>query len=115
MSGHDTDILALHLALNISSYTCTEELFRKGSTSALNCEQGGNDFASNLIFELYTDDNIFFNVKVRSNGKYVKLCNKNSEVCDYYTFKNMIKKYVVSNIEEVCGKSLNVPLQKGHQ
>lgn len=50
LSGHDTDIMALHLAMNLSSCLCVEELYRKGETSALNCEIGGNRFASNLIF-----------------------------------------------------------------
>lgn len=35
VSGHDTDILAMYQALNISSYECIEELFRKGKTSAV--------------------------------------------------------------------------------
>ena len=50
LSGHDTDILAMYLGLNISSANCVEELYRKGETSALECELGGNDFASNIIF-----------------------------------------------------------------
>lgn len=98
ISGHDVDVLALHLAMNLSSFTCIEELYRKGQTSALNCEQGGNYFATNLIFELHSDDNIAFYVKVRSNGKYVKLCGKDSESCDYYRFKNSLKGNVLSNI-----------------
>ena len=98
ISAHDTDIMALHLALNLSSCLCVQELYRKGETSALNCETGGNNFASNLIFELHSDDAVFFNVKVRSNGKYMKLCGKDSETCDYFTFKNSVKKYIVSNL-----------------
>jgi hypothetical protein len=33
--GHDTDMLAMYHALNISSAACTEELYQKGSTSAI--------------------------------------------------------------------------------
>ena len=47
--GHDTDVWAMHQALNISNYTCTQELYRKGSTKSLECEQGGGKFASNVI------------------------------------------------------------------
>lgn len=83
LSGHDTDIVALHLGLNLSSAACIEELYQKGSTTALNCENGANYFASNLIFELHSDDAKAFYVKIRSNGKYVNLCGKKSTQCDY--------------------------------
>ena len=47
--GHEGDMLATQLALNITSSQCIEELYRKGSTSAYACEIGGLDFASNII------------------------------------------------------------------
>lgn len=37
LSGHDTDIFAMHIGLNLSSAQCIEEVYRKGSTTALNC------------------------------------------------------------------------------
>ena len=39
MSAHDTDIIGLNVALNLSSANCIEELYRKGSTSEKNCDQ----------------------------------------------------------------------------
>ncbi len=40
LSAHDTDISAAQLDLNISSSQCIEDLYRKGQTTAINCEAG---------------------------------------------------------------------------
>jgi hypothetical protein len=37
LSGHDTDITPMLLALNFTSSRCIEELYRFGKTNALNC------------------------------------------------------------------------------
>lgn len=39
LSGHDTDLIATYTELNLSTSQCVEELYRKGTTQALNCEQ----------------------------------------------------------------------------
>lgn len=107
LSGHDTDIIAMHLGLNLSSAQCIQEIYRKGTTSSLNCEDGANYFASNLIFELHSDDNgKTFYVKIRSNGKYVKMCNKNVYQCDYNEFKTLAKKNIASNLDDLCGRKI---------
>ena len=49
LSGHDLDIVPLFTDLNMSSSQCIEELYRKGSTDALNCQQFP-EFATSLIF-----------------------------------------------------------------
>ena len=82
ISCHDTDIAALYTDLNISSSQCVEELYRKGKTDALNC-QTDVGFASNLVIELHSDDGKGFYIMVRSNGKYVNLCEKQQTKCDY--------------------------------
>lgn len=84
LSGHDTDILAMHIALNISNYTCTEELYRRGSTKSIECEQGGVEFAANVIIELHSNNGKDFYIKVRSNGKYMRICSKATFECDYF-------------------------------
>ena len=73
LSGHDTDIFPFNNVLNFSSSECVEELYRKGSTSNLNC-QPMPSFASSLIFELHSEDEINFYVRIRSDGKYMNLC-----------------------------------------
>lgn len=69
--GHEGDMLATQLALNITSSFCIEELYRKNKTNATACELEGLDFASSIIVELHSDDGKDFYVKVRSNGNYV--------------------------------------------
>ena len=49
VSTFEGDLISIMNNLNISSATCIEEVYRKGSTSALNCE-GSTPFASNLLF-----------------------------------------------------------------
>lgn len=73
LSGHDLDMVPLYNDLNLSTSKCIEELYRKGQTNALNCEQYPA-FAASLIFELYTEG-ITHTIKIRSNGKYMNLCN----------------------------------------
>jgi hypothetical protein len=106
LSGHDSDLFAMQTGMNLTSFTCIEELYRKGSTSALNCETGANLFGANLMFELHSDDESNFYVKVRSNGRYVNLCGKNSTQCDYLDFKGSYRKIISSNIEQLCGKKI---------
>ena len=49
LSAHDLDLAPMYTDLNLSTSQCIEELYRKGSTSALNCEQVPL-FASSLIY-----------------------------------------------------------------
>ncbi len=55
-SGHDSTLIYLTSALNITSSTCIYDMFFKNSTNELNCYRDFPIFASNLIIELYTDD-----------------------------------------------------------
>ena len=82
ISTFEGDLISVMNNLNISSASCIEEMYRKGSTEALNCE-GSTPFASNILFELYSDNQQDFYVKVRKNGKYVNLCDKKQTACDY--------------------------------
>jgi hypothetical protein len=42
-------------------------------------------YAANIIWELHQDDTVKTNyyVKVRSNGKLMNLCERQSKQCDY--------------------------------
>jgi hypothetical protein len=59
--------------LNFSSFGCVEDIYRKGKSDALNC-QNVVGFASSLIFELHSDNEKDFYVMVRAQGKYMNLC-----------------------------------------
>ena len=82
LSSHDADATCMMNDLNISSAACVEELYQTGSSTALNCSPN-QEYATNLIFELHSDDEKKFYVKVRHDGKYVYLCEKKEEKCDY--------------------------------
>ncbi len=101
MSVHDTDISSLLTDLNLTSSDCIEQLYRKGTTNALNC-QSNVGFASNLIIELHSDDGVGYYVRVRSDGKYMYLCGKQQSKCDYGEWRNRIKSLYVTNVEDVC-------------
>jgi hypothetical protein len=49
ISVNEVDLVAAHLGLGIASALCIEEIYRKGRTTALNCE-GSSPFASSLLF-----------------------------------------------------------------
>ena len=75
LSAHDTDILPMQTDLNFSSFSCVEDMYRKGKTDTLNCQKIVG-FAASLIFELHSDDAKIFYVMIRSQGKYMNLCEK---------------------------------------
>ncbi len=66
----------LQAALNLTTFGCLIEKRFKGYTDALNCE-GHPLFADNIIFELHSDDNINYTVKILHDGTPVALCDKN--------------------------------------
>lgn len=46
-------------------------------------------------------------MKVRSNGKYMKICAKATYECDYSEFKSLIRKSMTAkSIDEMCGKPI---------
>jgi hypothetical protein len=69
-------------------------MYRKGQTAALNCEQYPA-FASSLIFELYVDG-ITHTIKIRSNGKYMNLCDQKSTECKYEDWKKKVQANIAS-------------------
>ena len=109
--GHDNNINCYLNTLNISSAACQEDLYRKGKTTALNCEPGP-DFAANLIFELQSDNDKDFYVKIKYNGKYVYLCEKKSFTCSYNEWKNRVQAIILPNSQEICN-GIKYQQQKG--
>lgn len=51
LSGHDTDIFPMLLVMNLTSHTCTEELYRFGKTNALNGNLNSNRNTREAIME----------------------------------------------------------------
>lgn len=91
-----------------------DKYFKLNSTGThLNCVHRPA-FASSVIIELHQDDNNIKNhfVKARYNGEYMKLCEKNSTVCDYVEFKERIVSQF-SDFKKECGiQNLLSPLEE---
>ena len=103
LSVDGIDLIALQNDLNISSAQCIEEVYRKGSTQALNC-QLNSGFASSILFELHSDNSKDFYVKVRDNGKYINLCENKRTDCTYTEWRSRVQKVLLPSVETVCGK-----------
>jgi hypothetical protein len=88
--------------LNISSARCVEDLYRKGSSSALNC-QAAAPFASSILFELHSDNAKDFYVKIRSNGVYVNTCEAKQSNCAYNDWKPRLQANLLPNASSICG------------
>ena len=73
LSAHDTDSVPMLNGLNFSLSVCIEERYRKGKTDALNCDSD-YEFATSLIFELHSENQKDFYVKIKKEGKYLYLC-----------------------------------------
>lgn len=61
-------------------------------------------FASSIIFELHSDNAKDFYVKLRSNGKYINLCDAKIATCSYAEWRTRAQKVIVSNVQTICGK-----------
>lgn len=59
----------------------------------LNCEDGP-DFAANLLIELHNDPEPY--VKIKYNGNYAKLCEKDKVTCAYSEWKQRIEAQYVN-------------------
>ena len=110
ISTFEGDLVSVKNNLNISNAACIEEQFRKGSSSALNCE-GSSPFASSIIFELHSDDGSNFYARVRNNGRYVNLCEKKETTCEWNTFKQYLKGGIVPDPPGVSGRGTLEPRQ----
>ena len=82
--GHDTNISPVLSYLNFSSFLCIEDAWQKKPLDGyLNCEDGPG-FASNVLFELRTDNSTAEPyVKVLYNGKEMNLCGRKQTNCPY--------------------------------
>lgn len=107
-SAHDSNVILTMRALNVSNYQCLMEMWKTKSTSALNCHYRPS-FASSFIFELVKKDTPnTYSIKVKYDGEYVKLCEKDSIECDYSEFKKRIQFYVLPDFNQGCkNKSTN--------
>ena len=101
-SSHDMTLAFIMTGLNITSYQCIEDIFRNNETDSNNCF-GYPEFASNMLIELHLseiDDKYL--VMVRYNGEYVKLCEKNTIICDYQEFKQRLKAFQIEDFAKTC-------------
>jgi hypothetical protein len=87
LSGHDTNVAPTLWFLNLTTAQCIEDKFRNSTKKYLNCEDGP-DFASSITFELWNTTKPV--VKIQYNGKYMKLCERDSTECDYTEWKARI-------------------------
>lgn len=99
LSAHDTDVFPMLAAMNFSSHTCIEELYRFGKTTAINC-QPGPEYASNIIWELHKEQGTYL-VRVKSNGKYMGLCETSATQCAYDEWKGRVQRVII-DVTELC-------------
>lgn len=104
-SAHDTTVGMISTGLNITSYECIDKLLAKKS-SGIDVLKDDEcflypEYASNIIIELHDEsgNNV---VKVRYNGKYVKICGKEERSCPYEEFKQRLNSFKIPNFKEQC-------------
>ncbi|EAR84653.1 histidine acid phosphatase family protein (macronuclear) [Tetrahymena thermophila SB210] len=111
-SAHDTNVQLISAALNLTSIDCLlhkrfPDKF-KPSTPYYNCEFAP-EFASSLIFELYqadvkVDEQINkgdFYIRLRRDGKYMNLCERNSTLCSMKEFTQRVS-WFAYDFNAVC-------------
>jgi hypothetical protein len=64
-SAHDTTLMSLWAALKWISIECLMKYFYEGVDNADTCIQKNPAFASNVIFELWEEDNLSHSISVK--------------------------------------------------
>ncbi|EGR32672.1 hypothetical protein IMG5_074820 [Ichthyophthirius multifiliis] len=101
-SAHDSQILPLMVILNLINLDCVYNDFNHNKKS---CEIIPS-FSSNLIFELYQNEQDNYVIMVKYNGQYVNLpcgSKNNNKLCYYYDFRQFIENSIVNNYNQQCG------------
>ena len=93
-SAHDTTLIMILSALNLSNYQCNLAAWKEISNNfpSDSCIPLP-DYASTIIFELHRND-ISANVKIRYNGKFVK-------EYDYNIFEQILNKSVTASENDI--------------
>ena len=98
-AGHDTGVFNHMLRFNLTDEQCMLDLIEKGKTTR-RCEDIP-DFASSFLYELATDINGKYFVKVLLNGKPFQVCDKDDQFyCDYATFKAKMSEMLFYDAED---------------
>jgi len=101
-STHDTSLISLNLALNITNWQCHVDSYYKGSTNFRNCA-GHPPYASFTAIELHkSDSNNSYFVKINSNGVDLKLCEKDSITCSLDEFSMRLRNFYLPSYKDQC-------------
>ena len=100
-SAHDSTLGYVYTLLNISSYECHLQLWKTNKTDSMNCA-GYPLYASNVLIELHSGEDNGYIVKIKVNGEYYNICERNQKTCDWKEFSQRIKNVMVKNYGELC-------------
>ncbi|KAL4438068.1 hypothetical protein ABPG74_016847 [Tetrahymena malaccensis] len=90
-STHDSQIMPMLVMLQLINADCLKADYDNETN---NCQKFP-PFASNFIFELYSVAKDEFEIQIKYNGNYIKVCG-DKIFCSYKEFKNQILKKLVS-------------------
>jgi hypothetical protein len=76
-SAHDTTMGAVWQFLNFTGWECLEAVFN-GTYKGDQCIQDYPYFASNMILELYSQDDKSYYIQIKVNGQYMKICGEST-------------------------------------
>lgn len=104
-SAHDTTVSMITTGLNLTSYECVAKLLEQ-KRMGIDISKEDDCFlfpqyASNLIFELHQENNLHY-VKIKYNGKYVKICGNKDRKCRYEEFKKRLVNFKVDDFKNKC-------------
>eukprot|EP00828_Plagiopyla_frontata_P010535 TRINITY_DN15648_c0_g1_i1.p1 TRINITY_DN15648_c0_g1~~TRINITY_DN15648_c0_g1_i1.p1 ORF type:complete len:186 (-),score=42.13 TRINITY_DN15648_c0_g1_i1:9-566(-) len=102
-SAHDTTVQSILAGLNLSNYQCQYDLYNLGSTDFPTCMKEYPQYATSMLFELYYDTELEeYLIKILYNGEYLNICNRNSTVCLYQEFSELLSGSELNNFEQIC-------------
>jgi len=107
-SAHDTTLQPFMATLNLTSWNCILDQLEGAAQTKENCVPGYPAFATQILFELYsnqTDVGAVYVVKVIYNGVEMKMCQSENTQCLFDEFNQRLSDYLLSDKDfaDACG------------
>ena len=107
--GHDNTVGSVMAALNLTNWMCLKDRFYNSDTmyNEYNCP-GYPTFASNIVWELYLNDDAKNNprwfFKIKYNDQYRDICNSGTLECEFDDMYDLLFKYYKDDADyaQIC-------------
>lgn len=110
---HESGFWPYMYVLNLTNPECIKQKFEGKPITSLNCVED-IFYSSNILFELHEDIAFKQHIKIKYNGRYVKLCERDDIECPAEEFIQRMKDMEIE-YSESCKLLPNTPRPVHHR